>query len=163
MIYVSRSERDASSQRTSTPSCRHISLPALAVVSGYEVNFCMMVCVLANYRIQFEFLKQLSSVPGNTIVGLVRDKATTDQRIETELGIPDNVHILEADMADYQALEVNHGKSPRLSLSLRYRANCGYKATVGQVTKITGGKLDFIIANAALVSTWSAYDGIGDL
>lgn len=37
------------------------------------------------------------------------------------------------------------------------------KNAVPEVGKITDGKLDYIIANAGLVSSWSGYDPIGDL
>lgn len=37
------------------------------------------------------------------------------------------------------------------------------KESVTQVATITGGKLDYIIANAALVSAWSGYDALGTL
>ncbi|KAJ6787236.1 hypothetical protein PWT90_07020 [Aphanocladium album] len=89
----------------------------------------------------FEFMRQLSSEPKNIIVGLVRDKATTIAKIEAELGSPSNVHILQADISDYLAL----------------------KNAVPQVALITGSKLDYIIANAAVISSWSAYKDIGSL
>ncbi|KAM0511803.1 hypothetical protein ACHAPE_009479 [Trichoderma viride] len=90
--------------------------------------------------IGFEFLKQLSSNPSNIVIGLVRDKSATDEKIKTELSKSSNVHILEADITDYDALQ---------------------KSAL-DIAKITP-KLDYIIANAAFVSTWSAYDAIGDL
>jgi hypothetical protein len=34
---------------------------------------------------------------------------------------------------------------------------------VDEVAKITGGSLDYLIANAGHVSHWDAYDGIGVL
>ncbi|GJC88319.1 putative oxidoreductase C663.08c [Colletotrichum liriopes] len=53
----------------------------------------------------------------------------------------DNIHILQADINDYEAV----------------------KRAVEEVAKVTGGSLDYLIANAAFISTWSAYDGIGVL
>lgn len=55
---------------------------------------------------QFEFLTQLSSNPANTVFGLVRDKAATDKKVKAELGSRANVHIVEADVTNYNALKV---------------------------------------------------------
>jgi hypothetical protein len=38
-----------------------------------------------------------------------------------------------------------------------------WQASVDETSKITGGKLDYIIANAGLVSSWSAYDPLSVL
>ncbi|RDW71012.1 hypothetical protein BP6252_07575 [Coleophoma cylindrospora] len=91
--------------------------------------------------IGFEFLRQLSSDSANKVIGLVRNKESTDKKIAAELGQRDNVYIFQADMTDYNSL----------------------KASVDEVARITGGSLDFIIANAALMSTWSVWPAIGDL
>ncbi|EEU38088.1 uncharacterized protein NECHADRAFT_48385 [Fusarium vanettenii 77-13-4] len=89
----------------------------------------------------FGFLKVLSADKNNTIIGLVRDKKSTDAKVKEQLGDLDNVTILQADMLDYAAL----------------------KAAVPVVEKITGGKLDYIIANAAWASPWSAFRSIDSL
>ncbi|OAA80550.1 NAD(P)-binding domain protein [Akanthomyces lecanii RCEF 1005] len=89
----------------------------------------------------FEFLRQLSAEPNNLVVGLVRDQAATLAKVEAELASPSNVHILQADIADYASL----------------------KSSVDKIADITGSKIDYIIANAALVSRWSAYKDIGSL
>ncbi|KAF4459655.1 protoporphyrinogen oxidase [Fusarium albosuccineum] len=85
----------------------------------------------------FEFLRQLSEDPKNTVVGLVRNKKATDEKVQRELSSRTNIHIIQADIVDYDALKV---------------------ASVAETSKITGGSLDCIIANAGLVSAWSAYD-----
>ncbi|TQV95123.1 hypothetical protein V2A60_009809 [Cordyceps javanica] len=89
----------------------------------------------------FEFLKQLSGNPKNLIVGLVRDEAQTIAKIEAELESPSNVHIFQADIADYASL----------------------KNSVAKIADVTGSKIDYIIANAAFVSSWSGYKDIGSL
>ncbi|KAK6077425.1 short-chain dehydrogenase [Seiridium cupressi] len=89
----------------------------------------------------FEFLRQLSGNAENTIFGLVRDKASTDKKVAAELGDRANIHILQADTTDYEAL----------------------KTAVIYVSSKTGGALDYIIANAALVGSWSGYDDIAGL
>lgn len=56
--------------------------------------------------IQFEFLRQLSSDSNNIVIGLVRNKAATDQAVAHELAGRSNIHILEADITDYEAIKV---------------------------------------------------------
>ncbi|PHH86368.1 hypothetical protein CDD83_10353 [Cordyceps sp. RAO-2017] len=89
----------------------------------------------------FEFLRQLCQDSGNTVIGLVRDKPSTDKRVADELKAPSNVHVLQADITDYSSLE----------------------KAVAAVSEITGGSLDYLVANAGFVSTWDAYDPIGVL
>ncbi|KAL6797457.1 hypothetical protein GGI42DRAFT_362116 [Trichoderma sp. SZMC 28013] len=88
-----------------------------------------------------EFVRQLSSHPSNTVVGLVRDKTATEQAIAQELPGRSNIHILQADITDYDAV----------------------KNAVAATGQITGGALDYLIANAAYVSEFDAYDPIGVL
>ncbi|KAH8679221.1 hypothetical protein BGZ61DRAFT_551684 [Ilyonectria robusta] len=95
----------------------------------------------ASRGLGFEFISQLSSDPNNTVIGLVRNKPATLEKVDRELKQRANLHILQADITDYEAL----------------------KASVDEVSKITGGSLDYIIANAAFVSTYSAWDTLGSL
>ncbi|KAI8945237.1 NAD(P)-binding protein [Xylaria longipes] len=88
----------------------------------------------------FEFLRQLSEDPNNVVVGLVRDKATTDKKVAAEINRP-NIHIVQADLMDYDSL----------------------KKTVDVVDPIVNGSLDYIIANAGYISNWSGFDPIGVL
>ncbi|KAK7402553.1 hypothetical protein QQX98_011691 [Neonectria punicea] len=91
--------------------------------------------------IGFEFLRQISQDPANTVVGLVRDKAGTDKKIARELGELKNVHIVQGDLSNYEEL----------------------KSSVAETSRITGGSLDYIIANAALISTFSGLESFGSL
>ncbi|KAL5354874.1 hypothetical protein ACLOAV_000965 [Pseudogymnoascus australis] len=77
--------------------------------------------------IGFEFLRQLSANPANTIFGLVRDKAAVKAKVAAEIG-RQNIHIIQADTTDYVALE----KAAQI------------------VSEKTNGALDYLIANAAL-------------
>ncbi|KAL7908205.1 hypothetical protein GGI35DRAFT_469946 [Trichoderma velutinum] len=88
-----------------------------------------------------EFVRQLSSDPSNTVVGLVRDKTATEQAMAQELPGRSNIHVLQADITDYDAI----------------------KNAVAATAQITGGALDYLIANAAYVSEFDAYDPIGVL
>ncbi|KAF2670229.1 NAD(P)-binding protein [Microthyrium microscopicum] len=93
----------------------------------------------ASRGLGFEFLRQLSADPSNTVIGLVRGTAATETKV-AELGRK-NIHILKGDLTEYSSL----------------------KRAAEETAKITGGSLDYLIANAAFVSRWSAYDPIGVL
>lgn len=54
---------------------------------------------------QFEFVRQLSENPANTVFGLVRDKAAAEAKVAAEIGRP-NIFIVEADTTDPVALGV---------------------------------------------------------
>ncbi|KAK4063871.1 hypothetical protein Trihar35433_8579 [Trichoderma harzianum] len=95
----------------------------------------------ASRGLGLEYVRQLSGDPSNTVVGLVRDKTATQQAIAQELPGRSNIHILQADITDYDAL----------------------KNAVAATAQITGGALDYLIANAAYVSEYDAYDPIGVL
>ncbi|KAI0161217.1 NAD(P)-binding protein [Xylariaceae sp. FL1272] len=90
--------------------------------------------------IGYEFLRQVSADPDNVVVGLVRDKASTDKKVLAELNRP-NIHIVEADLVDRAALE----------------------KSVASVSAIVNGSLDYVIANAGLVPQWGGFDSIGVL
>ncbi|PLN76086.1 putative short chain dehydrogenase [Aspergillus taichungensis] len=92
--------------------------------------------------IGFEFLRQLSEDPKNLVVGLVRDKAATEQKIAAELGDRPNVHILHGDLTDYATL----------------------KQAATDTAEIVGERgVDYIVANGGLVSSLDAYGPIGAL
>lgn len=89
------------------------------------------------------------------MIGLVRNKP------ETEAKIADwkrsNIHILQGDVTDYESLKVYRAM---ISLnSLMYHT----QRAADETAKITGGRLDYIIANAALITKWSAYNSMGEL
>ncbi|KAK5958765.1 hypothetical protein OHC33_000608 [Knufia fluminis] len=92
----------------------------------------------ASRGLGFEFLRQLSNDPNNTVIGLVRNKTATEKSVAQELSGRKNIHIVQADITDYEAL----------------------KTAAGETSSITGGSLDYLIANAGLISQWSAYDGL---
>ncbi|KAL4776008.1 hypothetical protein BDW60DRAFT_203853 [Aspergillus nidulans var. acristatus] len=93
----------------------------------------------ASRGIGFEFLRQLSADPANLVIGLVRNRPATEAKVAQDLK-RENIRIVEGDLADYDSI----------------------KRAVEAIEKITPS-LDYLIANAALVSSWSAYDGLGDL
>ncbi|KAI1371318.1 NAD(P)-binding protein [Hypoxylon crocopeplum] len=87
----------------------------------------------ASRGIGFEFLRQLSADPASVVVGLVRDKAGTEKKVAAEIG-RSNIHILKGDLTNYESL----------------------KTAAEETSKITGGSLDYLIANGAVVSALSA-------
>ncbi|RKL38462.1 hypothetical protein BFJ72_g7273 [Fusarium proliferatum] len=79
----------------------------------------------------------------NTVVGIVRDKSATITKIsqDAELNRRSNIHVIEADLTNYNAL----------------------KDAVNETAKITGGSIDYLIANAAYVSKFDTFDPMGAL
>jgi hypothetical protein len=58
--------------------------------------------------VQYEFVRQYSSDPENIVIGIVRNKTATEQKVskDADLKTRTNIHILEADLTDYNALKV---------------------------------------------------------
>jgi len=84
----------------------------------------------ASRGIGLELVRQLSSDPKNTIFALVRNKAgSTDLQELAHTNGNQNVHIVEADISDYKTI----------------------KSAAEEVSKLSGGKLDVLINNAALM------------
>lgn len=83
----------------------------------------------ASRGIGYGFITALAKQPGNTVIGLVRNKAATEAKLASD-GIT-NVHVITADIADYTTLS----------------------SAAASVSQITGGSLDYLINNAALVHT----------
>ncbi|KAK7748265.1 hypothetical protein SLS62_008725 [Diatrype stigma] len=84
----------------------------------------------ASRGLGFEFLRQLSSNANNTVIGLVRNKAATEKKVAEELkDAPGKIHILAADLNDYNSI----------------------KNAAAETASITGGAVDYLIANAAYV------------
>ncbi|KAI2471086.1 NAD(P)-binding protein [Annulohypoxylon bovei var. microspora] len=88
----------------------------------------------------FEFIRQLSADPAAVVIGLARNKEATEKKVSAEIG-RSNIHILRGDLEDYESL----------------------KKAAEDTSKITGGSLDYLIANAGLVSTVSGFKSFSDL
>ncbi|KAI0157861.1 hypothetical protein GGR52DRAFT_564403 [Hypoxylon sp. FL1284] len=93
--------------------------------------------------IGYALLTELTMYPENTVIGLVRDTATTLKKIseDPQMKGRTNFHIIKGDLVDYG----------------------GLKKAVADVSTITGGAIDYLIGNAGYVSLYDAYDPIGDL
>ena len=83
----------------------------------------------ASRGLGYGWVKHLSSDPQNVVIGLVRNKAATEKALSEDKIT--NVHVVVADITDAEALE----------------------AAAKEVASITGGSLDILINNAALVSS----------
>ncbi|KAJ9215553.1 hypothetical protein DTO166G4_2923 [Paecilomyces variotii] len=92
----------------------------------------------ASRGLGFEFVRQLSQKPGNVVIGLVRNKAAADLKVQAQ-GLQ-NVHIIEVDYTDLPSL----------------------KKAAEEVKGLTGGGLDYLINNAALVSHISSSKTLAD-
>ncbi|BCS18256.1 uncharacterized protein APUU_11084S [Aspergillus puulaauensis] len=95
----------------------------------------------ASRGIGWAFVSILSSNPSNTVIALVRNKAATDKRVAEELPGRTNIHVLRADLDSYSDLEI----------------------AAEDTSKITGGSLDYLIANAALLTLYDQFDSLGVL
>ncbi|PNP84185.1 hypothetical protein FNYG_02873 [Fusarium nygamai] len=91
----------------------------------------------------FEFVRQLSADPNNTVIGFVRNKKATEEKIQRELPGRSNIHTIQGEIQKLEDVKEQN--------------------LVKEVARITGGSLDYIIANAALQSEWSAHNPIGVL
>ena len=90
-------------------------------------------------KTQYEFIRKLAKDQSNTVIGLVRNKAATEERLAKDS--IKNVAIIEADITDFAAQQ---------------------KAAAETAT-LTGGSLDYLINNAALLFTASDTMDISEL
>ncbi|RYO83504.1 hypothetical protein DL766_004970 [Monosporascus sp. MC13-8B] len=89
----------------------------------------------------WELMKQLSSDPSNTVIGIVRNKPPTDKRVAEELSGRSNITILNADLSKRDTL----------------------KKAAAEAEAILGGGLDYLFASAAYITDFDAFDGLGTL
>ncbi|KAF2430597.1 NAD(P)-binding protein [Tothia fuscella] len=81
----------------------------------------------ASRGLGYEFIRQLSQNSSNVVIGLVRNKIVTDERLAKD-GIK-TVTIIEADVTSFAALQ----------------------KAAEETAKLTGGRLDYLINNAAFL------------
>lgn len=95
----------------------------------------------ASMGLGFEFMRQASADPNNTVIGLVRNKPATEAEVAKEMPDRSNIHILAVDLIDYKSIA----------------------AAAVETSKITRGKLDYLISNASHNSFWSAFNTLNEL
>lgn len=92
----------------------------------------------ASRGLGYGWITYLAADSPNTVFAIVRNKKATEERLAKD-NIK-NVTVLSADVTDYAGLE----------------------QAAAEVAKVTGGGLDYLIHNAALVSTKSAFSTVLD-
>ncbi|KAI9763824.1 MAG: hypothetical protein M1840_009078 [Geoglossum simile] len=93
----------------------------------------------ASQGLGFAFLCHLSKIPGNTVVGLVRNKAAAEENLR-KAGV-EGVFVVEGDVG---------GEVDEL------------ERAAAETAKITGGGLDYLINNAAYVASTSEFKTLAD-
>ncbi|KAI0753731.1 NAD-P-binding protein [Fomes fomentarius] len=96
----------------------------------------------ASRGLGLEFIRQLANRPNATVFAVVRNARTSTHLTSVAEGSK-NVHIVEADVVDYKSLE----------------------RAAKQISEITGGTLDCLIHNAALIDSkvGRGYDDYADM
>ncbi|RYP20558.1 hypothetical protein DL765_002715 [Monosporascus sp. GIB2] len=95
----------------------------------------------ASRGLGFEMLRQLSSNSKNTVIGLARDPSSAKEKVSAELSDRSNVHILAGDLTNYDSL----------------------KTAADETSAIAGGSLDYLIANAAIMTPVDEFSPIGEI
>ena len=75
------------------------------------------------------------------MIAIVRNKPAAEQSVLDKLPGRANIYVLESDVTEYDSL----------------------KAAAADTAKITGGGLDYLIANAGIITAYDALDPIGVL
>lgn len=93
----------------------------------------------ASRGLGYGWVEYLAADPSNTVIAIVRNKPATEARLAKD-NIK-NVHVFAADVVDHAALAT----------------------AAADTAKVTSGKLDFLVHNAALISDQSRYiTALGD-
>ncbi|CAF9927542.1 MAG: hypothetical protein ALECFALPRED_003738 [Alectoria fallacina] len=92
----------------------------------------------ASRGLGLEFVRTLSSDTQNLVIGLVRNRAAAEKAFGE--AVPRNLIFLNADITDLDAL----------------------KSAATETAELTGGGLDYLINNAALISETSRYRTLSD-
>lgn len=87
----------------------------------------------ASRGLGYAWITHLASIPGNTVVTIVRNKKATEERLAKD--DISNIHVFSTDVTDLQAV----------------------KKAAEETSKITKGSLDILIHNAAVVSERSGF------
>lgn len=117
------------------------------------------VVLMFSSCLKLEFIRTLSRDAQNVVIGLVRNKTAAEKAFGAD--VPKNLSFLQADITDLDALKVEMGISNAASALFE----CGlivFKSAAIETAKLTGGGLDYLINNAALVSKTSRYRTLGD-
>ncbi|KAH8660412.1 hypothetical protein BX600DRAFT_438624 [Xylariales sp. PMI_506] len=86
-----------------------------------------------------EFIRQLSKKPENTVFAFVDDKEVAQRKVADLRRV--NIHFFEAHEADFAAT----------------------RRGVDYISSVTGGRLDYVIANGMYQNAWSTWDSLSYL
>jgi NAD(P)-dependent dehydrogenase (short-subunit alcohol dehydrogenase family) len=131
--YIFKSQLRSSTAFPTADKPTYLPAQTKDKMSTYVVNG-------ASKGIGFEFLRQLSADPENTVIGIVRTPSSVQPKVASEIG-RDNIHIIQGDLDDYDSL----------------------KAAAEATAKITGGAIDYLIANGGRLALTGAFVGLGEL
>lgn len=56
---------------------------------------------------KFEFVRQLSADPNNTVIGFARNKQATEEKIEREMPGRSNIHTIQGEIENYESVKVD--------------------------------------------------------
>ncbi|KAI5462780.1 hypothetical protein BGZ63DRAFT_452304 [Mariannaea sp. PMI_226] len=98
-----------------------------------------VVIIGASRGIGYALLDVWSRDAANTVVGLVRDKKTTQNKVTADFHERSNIHLVTADLTDFESLRSAHAETGA----------------------ILGQKADILIANAAVADR--SFDDIGNM
>jgi len=96
--------------------CPHTLLSAH--LEDWERVSLLFVIKLMLTTHQYEWLKQLSQDPNNTVIGLVRNVDKVQAKLEADN--VKNVYLLQADMVDHQALNTTAIEAAKITPSIDY-------------------------------------------
>jgi NAD(P)-dependent dehydrogenase (short-subunit alcohol dehydrogenase family) len=99
----------------------------------------------ASRGLGYAFVRHLAAIPGNTVIGMVRNKEASLARLEKD-GIT-NVSIVQADITDRETLATAYEEVARITAGSH-----GSHGSQG-----SHGSLDILINNAAVINERSAY------
>ncbi|KAI1432413.1 NAD(P)-binding protein [Xylaria sp. CBS 124048] len=111
----------------------------------------------------FEIVRQVSANPDNTVIGLVRNKPATEKKVKEELGDRANIHILGiSDLTSVEDLKVSRYPATKLP-HWDTLTDPIIQRAAAETAAITGGSLDYLIANAGYVTSFDAFDPLDTL
>lgn len=114
---------------------------------------------------QYEFLRQLSSDPANIVIGITLNKDDTEKKVAADKDLEGrtNIHLLRADLCSFESLKVSRSLRTTSNVQQMFIAYAHGQKSVEDTAAIAGGKLDYLIANAAYTCTLDFYCSVYDL
>lgn len=93
----------------------------------------------------------------------MRDPSGTKEKVSAELSDRSNVHILAGDLTNFDSLKVGRPIDTTGDRSNNLLTHSSLQTAADDTAAITGGSLDYLIANAAIMTPLDEYSPIGDM